>query len=138
MASHQCCVAPQASEVPGLIDWLRSCCRVDGVADALALRVALALEEAVINVITYGFAELPPPHRIAVRLDIGADALAVEIVDNGRAFDPTRAPGPDLSLPLAERDPGGLGIHLMRNMVDHIVYRRRDGSNILRLEKSRR
>ncbi|HVB18331.1 MAG TPA: ATP-binding protein [Stellaceae bacterium] len=137
MASYELNVAPQACAISRLIDWLQSCCRADGLADEFTMKVALALEEAVVNAITHGFAGLPPPHRILVRLDIGADTLVAEITDNGRPFDPISAPGPDLSLPLAERDPGGLGIHLMRAMVDRVEYRRVDGNNILRLEKSR-
>jgi len=59
------------------------------------------------------------------------------VIDNGHPFDPTAAPEPDLSLPLERRRPGGLGIHLMRSMMDRVHYRRSDGSNILRLEKAR-
>ena len=62
--------------------------------------------------------------------------MVAEIIDNGRAFDPTAAPAPDLSLPLEQRDPGGLGIHLMRRMIDRVEYRRAGGENRLRLEKS--
>ena len=137
MASYELCVAPQTCAISRLIDWLQSCCRAERLADEFTMKVALALEEAVVNAITHGFAGLPPPHRITVRLDIGAAALVAEIVDNGRPFDPTSAPDPDLAPPLAERDLGGLGVHLMRNMVDRIAYRRADGNNILRLEKSR-
>ena len=78
--------------------------------------------------------------RIAsrVRLDIDADSVAAEVIDNGRPFDPTSAPPPDLSLPLEQRPPGGLGIHLMRELMDGLDYRRSGDSNILRLRKARR
>ena len=83
----------------------------------------LALEEAVTNVINHAFAGLPPPHLIRVRLDITAELFAAEVIDNGQAFDPTTAPDPDLTLPLEQRTPGGLGIHLMRNVMDRLQYR---------------
>jgi anti-sigma regulatory factor (Ser/Thr protein kinase) len=137
MASHELDVEPQVGEVPRLIDWVGSCCAAEGLAEDLTFKLTLALEEAVANVIDHAFRGLPQPHSIKVRLDITAQSVTAEIIDNGRPFDPTAAPDPDLSLPLEERDPGGLGIHLMRGMMDRVHYRRGDGNNILQLEKSR-
>src|SRR5580704_8964929 len=68
------------------------------------------------------------------RLDIAADRCVAEIVDNGHPFDPSAAPPPDLAIPLHQRDPGGLGIHLMRQMTDRVEYRRTEGHNRLRIE----
>jgi anti-sigma regulatory factor (Ser/Thr protein kinase) len=99
--------------------------------------MALILEEAVTNVINYAFADLPPPHMIRVKLDIAIERIVAEVVDNGRAFDPLARPEPDLSRPIEERDPGGLGILLMRRMTDRIEYRRSNGDNRLLLEKAR-
>jgi anti-sigma regulatory factor (Ser/Thr protein kinase) len=138
MASHELLVKPQVCEVPQLIDWVGSRCATDGLAEDVTFHLTLALEEAVVNVITHAFEGLPPPHSITVRLDITAASVTAEIIDNGRFFDPTAAADPDLSLPLQERRPGGLGIHLMRNMMDRLHYRRSAGNNILRLEKARR
>lgn len=139
MASHELCIQPQVADVGPLIDWIATCCEADGLADEdLRLKMTLALEEAVMNAITHAFAGRPPPHRITVRLDISDAAVAAEVIDNGQPFDPTAAPDPDLSLPLEQRQPGGLGIHLMRAMTDRLHYRRSDdGNNILRLEKAR-
>ena len=50
---------------------------------------------------------------------------------------PTSVPDPDLTLPLEQRTPGGLGIHLMRNVMDRLQYRHEAGHNTLRLEKVR-
>ena len=138
MAAHELRVAPQVSEIARLIDWVEGCCGADGLADDATFKIALAVEESVMNVISHAFAGLPPPHLIRVRLDITAEMFAAEIIDNGHPFDPTTAPEPDLSLPLERRHPGGLGIHLIRSMMDRIHYRRSDGNNLLRLEKARR
>jgi serine/threonine-protein kinase RsbW len=137
MTAHERSVEPQVSEIPRLIDWVEVCCGAEGLAEQVCFRAALALEEAVTNVISHAFAGVPPPHLIRVRLDITAQMFAAEIVDNGIAFDPTTAPLPDLSLPLDQRPAGGLGIHLMRSMMDRVQYRRFDGQNLLRLEKTR-
>ena len=138
MASHEFDVKPQVCEVARLIEWIGSRCAAEGLVDDIAFKLTLALEEAVVNVISHGFADLPPPHSITVRLEITAQSVTADIVDNGRSFDPISEPDPDLSLPLEERDPGGLGIHLIRGMMDRVDYCRSDGKNILRLEKARR
>ena len=138
MASHEFAVKPVVSEVARLIEWIGIRCAAEGLADDIAFKLTLGLEEAVVNVITHAFQGLPPPHSILVRLDVTPRSVAAEIIDNGRPFDPTSAPDPDLALPLEERCPGGLGIHLMRGMMDRVDYRRSDGNNILRLEKDRR
>ena len=138
MACDELRLEPHLSEIPRLLDWAEARCRADGVADDLRLKMTLAIEEAVANVINHGLAGSPPPHRIAVRLDITAERIAAEILDNGRPFDPTGAPDPDLSLPLEQREPGGLGIHLIRQLMDRFDYRRCGDRNILRLQKLRR
>ena len=138
MASHQLSIEPQVSEIPRLTGWVEACCAADGLASDFAFKMALALEEAVINVINHAFAGPAAPRPITVRIDITGRRFAAEVIDDGVAFDPTAAPDPDLSLPLEQRDPGGLGIYLMRQMTDRLHYRRRRGRNVLRLEKARR
>jgi len=138
MQSDELRLEPLISEIPRLIEWVEARCALAGVAGEIAMKLALVLEEAVANVIHHGLPGSPPPHRISVRLDIGADSVAAEVIDNGRPFDPTGAPPPDLSLPLEQRPPGGLGVHLMRELMDGLDYRRSGDSNILRLHKARR
>jgi anti-sigma regulatory factor (Ser/Thr protein kinase) len=137
MASHEISVEPDISAIPPLLEWVEGRCRENGLADDTTFKMALILEEAVTNVINYAFADLPPPHMIRVKLDIAIERIVAEVVDNGRAFDPLARPEPDLSRPIEERDPGGLGILLMRRMTDRIEYRRSNGDNRLLLEKAR-
>ena len=59
----------------------------------------------------------------------------IEIEDDGRAFNPLDAPGPDLSASLMDREPGGLGIHLARSLMDQIFYQRVGQRNLLTLTK---
>jgi anti-sigma regulatory factor (Ser/Thr protein kinase) len=137
MAFDELRLEPVLSEIPRLIEWVEGRCAVGGVPGEVAMRLALALEEAVANVIKHGLPGSPPPHRVAVRVEVDTDTVAAEVIDNGRPFDPTGAPPPDLSLPLEERQPGGLGIHLMRELMDGLDYRRSGESNILRLHLAR-
>ena len=138
MAVYELRLEPGLSEIARLIEWVEASCGAEGLAGEFTFKLALALEEAVVNVIANAFAGVPPPHRIRLRLEITAGLVSAEIVDSGRPFDPTAAPAPDLSRPLEERCPGGLGIHLMRSVMDRLSYRRSGGANILRLEKARR
>jgi serine/threonine-protein kinase RsbW len=137
MALHEISVEPDISALPPLIEWVEGRCREHGLADDITFKMALILEEAVTNVINHAFADLPPPHMIRVRLDIAIERIIAEVVDNGRPFDPLARPDPDLARPIDERQPGGLGILLMRRMTDRIEYRRSNGDNRLLLEKAR-
>ena len=138
MASHDMTVAPNLSAIAPLNEWVEERCQEAGLGGELTFKFMLAIEEAVTNVVSYAFAEVPPPHRIRLRLDIDEDRCAAELVDNGRPFDPSAAPPPDLTGSIEERDAGGLGIHLIRNMVDRVQYQRADGQNRLRIETARR
>jgi serine/threonine-protein kinase RsbW len=129
---------PLLSEIPRLIDWVEARCEASGVGGQIAMKLALALEEAAANAINHGLPSAPPPHRLAVRLGVDADTVVAEVIDSGRPFDPTAVPDPDLKSPLDERQLGGLGIHLMRELMDGVEYRRSGDTNILRLRKSRR
>ena len=137
MARHHVSLNPDVGEIPRLIDWVEHCCGEAGITGDLPFKLALALDEAVTNVISHAFAGQAPPHRIEIELDITDVGVVATVIDNGGAFDPSEAPEPDVSLPLDKRDPGGLGILLIRRMVDRVEYRRVGNENRLRLEKAR-
>ena len=94
----------------------------------------LALEEHVTNVLKYAYSDTAL-HEIRVRLSCDERALHVEVEDDGRAFNPLEVPPVDTSVPLEQRSLGGLGVHLMRQFMDALDYRREGGRNILRMSK---
>jgi anti-sigma regulatory factor (Ser/Thr protein kinase) len=96
--------------------------------------VSLAIEELVTNSIKYGYDDAAE-HLIEIVLSIMQRVLTVQFVDDGRAFDPSLVPAPDLTQPLEDRPVGGLGIHLLRELTDSMSYERRDGANRLTLTK---
>ena len=98
-------------------------------------QVKLALEEAVVNILSYGFAG-QPSQRILLTLSQQDQLLSVEICDNGLAFDPLQRAAPDLDSSLEDRAVGGLGVHLIRQMMDLVCYQRSDGWNRLQMSKS--
>ena len=94
----------------------------------------VALDEAVSNAINHGY-DAGVRGEIAVRLRRVPEGVLLEVEDDGRPFDPLQAPPPDLSLPVEDRPIGGLGIHLIRNLMDDVSYARIGGRNVLRMVK---
>ena len=96
--------------------------------------VSLAIDELVTNCIKYGYDDADE-HTIEITLSEVDETLTMVVADDGHAFNPLDAPPPDLSLPIEDRPIGGLGIHLLRELADHLAYERRDGTNRLTLTK---
>lgn len=98
----------------------------------LVFRVTLVLEEWNLNVMDYGHDD--DTHEIDIALTSDGNQVTIEIVDGGRPFDPLHdAPAPDLTSPVAERRVGGLGVHLMRTLMDEVAYQRESGKNHLKM-----
>ncbi|HEV2302182.1 MAG TPA: ATP-binding protein [Stellaceae bacterium] len=135
MAGHQFSLDADPRAIPRFLDWVAEACAAEGLPAGPVFKMTLALEEAVTNAINYAFTGTPPPHRLIVRLAAEPARLVAEVIDNGAPFDPLGQAPPDLARPLAERAPGGLGIHLIRGVMDRVEYRREDGLNRLLLEK---
>jgi serine/threonine-protein kinase RsbW len=95
----------------------------------------LALEEVVTNVIFYAY-EDEAEHHIFIRLSIWKGEVVAEVEDDGRPFNPLEVPRPDLESPLEERPIGGLGLHLVRNLMDEVQYRRHNDRNLFLIRKS--
>ena len=103
------------------------------LASELVFRVTLVLEEIITNVILYGY-EDGLEQEISLRLSWKAPYMKLEVEDDGRPFNPLEAPPPDKRKPLAERQVGGLGIHLVREMMDEVEYWRENDKNLLVLK----
>lgn len=101
------------------------------------MRMELALDEALTNVVSYAFPEESGDAVITVGMDIRERRVRICIEDNGPPFDPlTEAPEPDVEAPAEEREIGGLGVHLAKTFVETLRYERVDGRNRLTLEQS--
>ncbi len=101
----------------------------------MVYQVKLVLEELGVNIVTHGHNN-EPDHEFEVVLDSDSDALTIELRDEGQAFNPlTDSAEPDTDAGLDERSVGGLGIYLVRTMMDELSYRREDNKNILTIVK---
>ncbi len=102
---------------------------------SMVLNLNLVLEEALTNIILYGF-ESDSIHTIEVHLIKTGDDLSIEIIDDGKAFDPTNVADPDITLSVENRKVGGLGIFLIRKIMDTVEYKRIANKNNLILKKN--
>ena len=125
----------QIREISRLATFLDGIIQEKQLDSSLALNLNLALEEAVTNVISYAY---PPgiDGLIDIRATVLDQRLEFTISDDGKPFDPTAAPEADTNLGLAQRRIGGLGIHLVRQIMDTVRYEWKDGRNILTLTKN--
>lgn len=94
--------------------------------------VNLVLEEALNNIIKYGY-EDDADHSIEVRVEIDSADVALRLEDDGKAFNPLTVPRLDRSKPAMERIEDGLGIHLVRRIMRSMSYRRKAGKNIFEI-----
>jgi len=102
--------------------------------DAVRRSVQVALDELLRNTVAYGLAERGGG-EVTVQVELGPDRVGVTVTDDGRPFDPFAVPAPNTALPVEERRIGGLGIHLVREMMDEVSYQRRAGRNVVVLTK---
>ena len=121
-------------EVPQLAAFVDEVCETAGLDMSTTTNMNIALEEAVVNVMSYAY---PSGSVGEVQIDalLGDKELCFVIRDKGKPFDPTAQDEADTTLSLEERPIGGLGIYLVRQLMDSINYERIDGQNVLKLRK---
>lgn len=112
-------------------------CAAERVPDEVAWRLRVALDEIVANIVSH------TPHTeagVGPALDVWfrtqPGAVEITVADDGPAFNPLLHPDPDVTLPLRARQPGGLGITLVKSLMDDVHYERTD-RNVLTIRKNR-
>lgn len=94
----------------------------------------VVLDELLANVVSYGLAGRADGEA-TVEVACVAERVEVTVSDNGPAFDPLARAAPDTTLSVEARPIGGLGIHLVRQMVDEVTYQRRGDRNVVQFSK---
>ena len=100
------------------------------------MQIGVAVEEIFINIANYAYA--PDKGKATVCVEVSEEPVTVTItfVDHGVPYDPLAKADPDVTLPAVEREIGGLGIFMTKNLMDDVTYEYRDGKNILTLKKN--
>jgi anti-sigma regulatory factor (Ser/Thr protein kinase) len=127
-------LANRLAEIPRIAELVDAFCARQGVASSLGFAINVSLEELLGNTMAYGYGD-DREHEIVVRIWREDSYLVIDIADDARPFDPTAVAPPDLNLPLEERPIGGLGIQLVRGMMDSVEYRHDGMRNHIRLRK---
>ena len=125
-------IPAEESHLHAAMTWLDAECAANRIGSDDAARLAIVLEELLVNVSTYN--GRPPP---SVELTFNREPLALELTieDDGMAFDPTAAEPPNLSGDVNERVVGSLGVHIVMNLMDEVTYSRDGNRNRLVLRK---
>jgi anti-sigma regulatory factor (Ser/Thr protein kinase) len=124
----------EVGELERLTAWLDGFCERHEIPDETHYHLNVAVEELVLNAIKHGRCS-PAEGAIEVGLRLSGQELHITIADTGIPFNPLNAPPPDLTGSLADRPIGGLGIHLVRSLMNSVEYKREGGQNRLRLRK---
>ncbi len=117
------------------LDFLEEGFLQEGIDQKMAMKLRLACEEVIVNVIHYAYPGQEGTFQVSYRVD-GGEELTIVVRDQGVPFDPLQREDPDISLSLDEREIGGLGIFMVRNIMDDLAYQREDGSNVLTMKKT--
>ena len=104
------------------------------LAPDIVFNLNLVLEEAVVNVINYAYPK-EDHESIYLSARMHEGSIILVLTDTGKEFDPTAAPEADVTLSADDRQIGGLGIFLIRQIMNEVKYERIEGKNVLTLEK---
>ena len=129
-------LTPGPHAIPQALAWLESVAEQQHWAPRMAFKLQLCLDEALTNIVTYGFdshSERAAAGHIAISVISQGQQLALDIVDNGVAFDPTQSQPGRLAASLDDATVGGHGLRLMHHYLADIQYRRVNDQNHLRL-----
>ena len=120
------------NELDRLEPFLEDFFQQNGLAMESLSKIDLALEEALANVIMYAYPERTEGD-VTLSIKMDGNAIHMEISDKGVPFNPLQQQEANLDVPLEERKIGGLGIHLIKEIMDSVTYEYREGRNVLRL-----
>jgi anti-sigma regulatory factor (Ser/Thr protein kinase) len=109
------------NNLEGMCDYVTQYAKDAGLDESESYAVQLAVDEATTNIIEHGYGE-ECPSRIDISCEVTNDGLKVVIYDDAEPFDPSSVPDPEINVALEDLKPRGLGIFLMRKMMDEVKY----------------
>ena len=127
-------LANDIAEISRLNEFIDELGEAFSLSPDIIFNLNLVLEEAVVNIINYAYPK-EEHESIYLSAKLHDRSIILVLTDTGKEFDPTMAPEADLTLSADERPIGGLGIFLIRQMMNEVKYERIDGKNVLTLEK---
>jgi anti-sigma regulatory factor (Ser/Thr protein kinase) len=135
MPPARLCIAARVERLPEAVAFVEEQADRFGLGAKKHFGLALALEEAFVNICNHAFPE--GGGEVELTCDGEGDVFVLEIADSGAPFDLLALPTPDLTADIMERNIGGLGVHFIRTFSDQVSYHREAGRNILRMRFNR-
>ena len=121
--------------LPLVNEWIEQCCEEAGLGLDWVMKFQLVIEEMVSNVIFYAYDPQQQEAAIELRFTWEAGRVSILLRDWGKPFDPTAKEDPDITLSVDDRPIGGLGIFMVKQLMDEVRYERVGSSNLLTLQK---
>ncbi len=131
-------LANKRSEIPRLAEIVQQFGTANHLSVDDAMRIRLVLDEVVVNIVAHGYEDAGDfnHHDIHIHLELDdRHVLTIRVTDDAREYDPRNAPAPRFDMPIEERRRGGLGVHIVKAIMDTVDYRRENGRNVLTLTK---
>jgi anti-sigma regulatory factor (Ser/Thr protein kinase) len=122
------------SELETLCQHLNKFGHVSGLSEACITDINICLDELFTNIVSYGFTD-DLEHMIRFTINVDNNVLTLTIEDEGIAFNPLEKKDPEIPADLIDVRIGGLGIHIVRKLMDDIRYKRERGKNKLTMKK---
>lgn len=101
----------------------------------LLTKFNLVVEEIFVNIVSYAYEDKNANNTVTISIKDNDDKTIITFIDSGKHFNPLIKDDPDISLSADERPVGGLGIYLVKKMMDNVEYEYKDNKNILTIEK---
>lgn len=126
-------IEAKKENLPKVVEFIESHLEEANCPMKTVLQISVAVDEVFTNICSYAYNN--GIGRAQVRIEKDRDEIRITFTDNGDAFDPLSIDEPDVTLPAAKRQIGGLGIFMVRKMMDKVVYGRLKEKNVLTLTK---
>ena len=110
-------------------NWLHNAIRPWNLSEELISKIDLCAEEIFVNISLYAYPD--ETGKIEVSIDKYNEKIILEFTDTGFAYNPLEKPDPDITLPPEQRQPGGLGVYMMKQVTENVSYKRSENKNIL-------
>ena len=127
-------ISNRVKEIERAVTALSAASEEHGIPDGVRRDVSLVLDELLNNIISYAYDD-EGEHRITLQLSISNERIAITLKDDGSEFNPLERETPETDLEIQDRPIGGLGIHLVREMMDRVSYERHGSFNVMTVEK---
>ncbi|MEG1544385.1 MAG: ATP-binding protein [Tannerellaceae bacterium] len=124
-------ITNKVEELAAMNKFLLDICKELAISETLTMKLNLVMEEIVANIIMYAYNNTPVESCINITVHETSGLLTFTFADEGIPFDPTLQPNPNITLPADKRAIGGLGIFLVRSIMDGVTYKRWNGQNLL-------